>query len=167
MATQSIRQRRRVRTFAVIWTFITLVMGIVTFIAIYMVYGIVNTPRNVVTDSDSLALPVVNTPTSVAAVAVVSSPMPTEPPTQVPPTATEQTVAQLPTAVEPTEIPPSPTMLPVDDRHFQAGTQVQVSPDLSPDNQAGWMRDVHDKLHMDWYQAAGPLGRCRTGTGPV
>ncbi|MBZ0301426.1 MAG: beta-galactosidase, partial [Anaerolineae bacterium] len=55
-------------------------------------------------------------------------------------------------AAEPTDAPPEPTPLPVDQRFFQVGTQVQVSPDLNPENQELWMREVHDKLHLRWFK---------------
>jgi hypothetical protein len=152
MTTQTLRLRRRVRVFALIWSLITILMGVSTFIAIYMVYGLATSPRNNVTDSGNVAIPVVATNTQAAPVAVVNTAIPTVQPTVVPPTATIQAVVQAATEVEPTEAPPTPTTLPVNDQRFQAGTQVQVSPDLNPDNQETWMREVRDKLHMGWFK---------------
>lgn len=153
MAARQNTTRRRIRMFAVIWSLITLLMGASTFIAIYFVYGIIREPRNGVTDPGNIALPVV-TETTRAAAAVTATTIPTRQaiePTQ-PPTVTEApVVAQAPTtAPEPTDLPPTP--LPVDDRTFQIGTQVQVSPDLSRDNQELWMREVHDKLGLRWFK---------------
>lgn len=154
MATRSNGMRQRIRMFAIIWSLITLLMGTSTFIAIYFVYGIINAPRNSVTDTGSVALPVATQPTRAAAVAAVNTitPIPTQPPTQAPTETEVPAVAQEPTdePVEPTDLPP--TALPVDDRAFQVGTQVQVSPDLNRDNQELWMREVRDKLGLGWFK---------------
>jgi hypothetical protein len=149
-------RRRRIRIFAFIWSLITLLMGVATFAAIYVVYGAVN-PSGV-TDTGSVALPMA-TISRVAALPTVV--FPTRLPTNPAPTPTEvqaqtdqpSAVAQAPTDVpDPTDPPPQPTPLPVDDRRFQVGTQVQVSPDLNAENQELWMREVRDKLHLNWFK---------------
>ena len=168
MAVRPNTTRRRIRMFAIIWSIITLLMGTSTFIAIYFVYGVINTPRNGVTDTGSVALPTVTQSTQAAAAASTVTTIPTNPPTQAP-TATEaQAVAQ-----EPTDVPEeaeaanvAPTPLPIDNRAFQVGTQVQVSPDLNEDNQELWMTEVRDKLNLGLVQAAGTLGRCRARARP-
>lgn len=157
MAARTNTRRRGIRTFALIWSLITIVMGACTFFAIYTVYGVVNPARNTITDTGSAALPVATSSRAVASVPTVS--FPTRLPTSAAPTATQPPVevAQV-TAVdateepEPTEAPPSPTPLPVEVRTFEVGTQVQVSPDLNPENQELWMREVRDKLHLNWYK---------------
>ncbi len=154
MATQPQTLKRRVRTFAVIWSGITLVMGACTFVAIYMVYGVVN-PPNPINDTGNLVLP----PASpIAAAALPTIDFPTALPQQ-PATATLEQQSQPTTVVQaseptdaPTEAPILATPLPVDNRTFQVGTQVQVSPDLDPENQELWMREVRDKLGLEWFK---------------
>lgn len=156
----------RIRSFALIWSAITLIMGACTFFAIYSVYGVVNPGRSNITDTSNAALPMATTAGSgVAALPTVV--FPTRMPTDPPPPPTEPPVESAAIAAaqieetedvteeadaEPTEAPPSPTPLPVENRRFQVGTQVQVSPDLNPDNQELWMGEVRDKLHLNWYK---------------
>lgn len=157
MAARTNTRRRGIRTFALVWSLITIVMGACTFFAIYTVYGVVNPGRNAITDTGSAALPIATVSQAAAVVPTIA--FPTRLPTSAAPTATEPPVevAQIAAAEateepEPTEAPPSPTPLPVDERFFQVGTQVQVSPDLNPENQELWMREVRDKLHLRWYK---------------
>jgi len=138
MAVRTNTRRRGIRTFALVWSLITIAMGACTFFAIYTVYGVVNPARNTITDTGSAALPVA-TSSQAAAIVPTTLAFPTRLPTSAAPTATEPPVevAQVLTVEEtdepePTEAPPSPTPLPVDERFFQVGTQVQVSPDLNP-----------------------------------
>ena len=154
MALRQNTTRRRIRTFAIIWSLITLLMGAITFVAIYFVYGVITTPRNSVTDTGSVALPVVTQSTRAAAAATsVQTTLPTRQPTQA------QTATSVPAAVaqaatdapQPTSLPAT-TPLPVDNRSFQAGTQVQASPDLNQENQELWMREVRDKLSLGWFK---------------
>ena len=138
--------RRGIQVFAIAWSVITLLMGASTFVAIYFVYGLVNEPRNINTASSAaLPAPAVLQPAAIAQpfATIVPAP-PTLPPTAVAPA--EIVVAG------PAEQRPRPTALPVSDRSFQPGIQVQVSPDLNPDNQETWMRDVANKLRLGWYK---------------
>ncbi|MAS32572.1 MAG: hypothetical protein CL610_01110 [Anaerolineaceae bacterium] len=155
MAARTTTRRRGIRTFAIVWSLITVVMGACTFFAIYTVYGVVN-PGSSITDTSNAALPMPTTGAGAAALPTLA--FPTRMPTSIPPTPTQpQAVAQVTQpeeteAVEPTDAPPPPTPLPVENRQFQVGTQVQVSPDLNPENQELWMREVRDKLHLNWYK---------------
>ena len=138
--------RRGIQVFAIAWSVITLLMGASTFVAIYFVYGLVNEPRNINTAS-SAALPA----RAVLQPAAVAQPFATIVPA--PPTLPPTTVAPAEIVVAgPAEQRPRPTALPVSDRSFQPGIQVQVSPDLNPDNQETWMRDVANKLRLGWYK---------------
>lgn len=148
MATQPNRLRKQIRTFALVWTAITILMGACTFAAIYMAYGAISAGDGL-TDASSLAIPRVTT----AATSALARPTTTSIPTQ-------QIAAQLPTAtitsppatLETTEEAPTPTLLPVDDTAYRVGIQVQYSLDLNPDNQRTWMREVAEKLHMGWFK---------------
>ncbi|MCY3720159.1 MAG: hypothetical protein OXG07_11460 [Anaerolineaceae bacterium] len=137
--------RRGIRIFAIIWAAITILMGAGTFIAIYFVYGLVNEPRNITTASNAaLPLPQAMQPASVAQPVATAAPAwPTLPPTSVAPAIV---------VAGPDEQRPPPTPLPVSDRSFRPGIQVQVSPDLNPDNQETWMREVANKLRLRWYK---------------
>jgi hypothetical protein len=157
MAARTSTRRRGIRTFALVWSLITIAMGACTFFAIYTVYGVVNPGSRTITDTGSAALPLATSSQPAAVVPTIA--FPTRLPTSAAPTATQPPVevaqvqaAEVTEASEPTAAPPSPTPLPVDDRTFQVGTQVQVSPDLNPENQELWMREVRDKLHLNWYK---------------
>ena len=60
MAVRTNTRRRGIRTFALVWSLITIVMGACTFFAIYTVYGVVNPGRNTITDTGSAALPIIS-----------------------------------------------------------------------------------------------------------
>jgi len=142
--------RKQVRTFALVWAGITALMGACTFAAIYMAYGAFTTST-----TNTLAIPrVTNTPVR-AAVAITSTAIPTQQvvqPTLTPtlePTVEEATAeAVIAQAALPAE--PTATLIPIDERFFQVGIQVQTSPDLNADNQKTWMREVTEKLHLGW-----------------
>lgn len=134
---------RRIQVFAIVWAAITLMMGAGTFVAIYFVYGLVNAPQNITTAGGAaLPLPAEMQPAARATAAATLAP-PTLPPTSVAPAIV---------VAGPAEQRPRPTPLPVSDTGFQPGIQVQVSPDLNPDNQETWMREVANKLRLQWYK---------------
>ncbi len=136
--------RRGLHIFAFVWAIITLLIGAGTFLAIYFVYGLIEEPRSITTASNAaLPLPEAMQIEENMPVLATVAPAPTLPPTSVAP---EIVVAG------PDEQRPRPTPLPVSDRSFQPGIQVQVSPDLNPDNQETWMRDVANKLRLGWYK---------------
>ncbi len=159
--------RRQVRTFAVVWTGITILMGACTFFAIYIAYGVVN-PANVLTDTRSMALPVdaaTSTPVQAAVVLPSSTALPTSEASVTPQSSaspTTQAVAQAETTPEATAeveiaaqaaatVPPTATLLPIDDEVFQVGIQVQYALDGNPDMQDLWMGEV-EKLGMEWFK---------------
>lgn len=151
MAARTNPRRRGIRTFAIIWSLITVLMGAATFVAIYWVYGVVN-PSSI-TDASSVALPVTSSGAAVLPTIAFPTRLPTNPAPTITPTELVEVAAVVETEeAEPTEAPPSPTPLPVDEQFFQVGTQVQVSPDLNPENQELWMREVRDKLGLGWYK---------------
>lgn len=143
--------RRQMRDFILVWTFITLGMGLVTFLGIYFTYR----PASVNASELNVALlpesqPVVVLPsiTPEPTTAVVASPTPQ--PT-VEEAAESQAVAQAATeAPTATDIPPTPTPLPVNDESFQVGIQVQYSLDFNPENQDGYYRSVANDLGLGW-----------------
>lgn len=162
------RIRRQVRGFVAAWTFITFVVSLATFLAIYFAYPSVEAGA---LSSQDVAIPLGDGTAVAGSVVVLPSitPQPTNPPTntpeiiptatQLPPTQAEQSVAQV---VEPTDIPPTQpptntpeptatlTPLPVEDESFQVGIQVQYSLDLNPDNQDGYFRSVREDLGLRW-----------------
>ena len=148
------RVRRQLRDFVLIWTGITVVMGACTFIAIYAAYGAL-TQNPTGSSRNNLALPLAsNTPqaaainaTAIPTRAVVKPATPTLPP----PTA--ETVAQANAApTEPPTAPPSTaTLLPVRDKRYQVGIQVQQSLSYDPKIQDSWMGEVK-KLGLSWFK---------------
>ena len=145
--------RRQIRGFVMIWIVITFVMGMSTFLAIYFTYS------PLASDAGSgNALPL-NTDggsgeeDAAGAVIVLPSisPAPTFAPS--PPAPTQVSLIAAAEMPLPTDAPapsPTPTRLPVDDRRYQVGIQVEQSPDFNPDNQDGWFNSVSNDLGMTW-----------------
>lgn len=140
---QRAKVRRQIRSFVIVWTLLTLVMGAATFAGIYIAYGTLDT-TSLRLPASNVALPLatstMSTRTSAAVVVIPSStPLPTRPATEVPPTEEE----------EPTAPPPptaTPTPLPVDVDEFEPGIQVQVSYDLME----AWLDVASDQLGLPW-----------------
>ncbi len=139
--------RRQVRNFVLVWIGLTVVIGAVTFTAVYMTYPSINPGGGDLRSSAAL-------PTA-AETRVVQVPTATQTPTEdatayVLPSVTPrgattepQTQAQV-AAPAATSIPATP--LPVDVTRFQMGVQVQVS----YDNMAGWMDVAANQLSVNW-----------------
>ncbi len=142
--TSRMRQtQRQLGAFVLVWTFITLAMGLATFMAIYFTYSSPNAPRE--DDNFNVAL-------SQPLVIPSQTPLPMTPT----PTIEPQVVAQFvtptpslpaPAAVSPT---PTPTLAPAFDDRFDVGIQVQFSLDFNPVNQDGFYRAVRNDLNMEW-----------------
>jgi polysaccharide biosynthesis protein PslG len=152
--TQMQRTSQQVRGFVLIWTFITLIMGLATFLAIYFAYqpavqeeGIAiadsNQSGDVVVIASATPLPVTPSDTPI--------PLPTMTP------ASEQAVATDPLAIAQvasnTPAPsdtPQPTLVPPDqDRVFMSGVQIQIPPSLNPDEMNGWYRSAQ-QMNSHW-----------------
>ena len=144
---------RQLRGFVFLWLLITGVMSLLTFLAIYFSYNVADE-----TPASGKPLPLQPTPLPAtlevtAAVTIVASPTPL-------PSATPSPEPTLPVMAEaitdaptltPTPPPsPTPTPLPVDDTRYQAGIQVEHSPDFNPINQDNWYRSVSDDLGLKW-----------------
>lgn len=158
-APMEMRQKTRgqVRVFVLIWTFLTLVVGLATFMAIYFAMGGVNLAER---GAINAALPpegeVIVALASITPLPVTDTPVPTTTPTpnvveEQPEQATESVVVAQ--AAPPTDVPeptPAPTLLPSEVRHFEAGIQVQYSLDFNPDNQDGYYNSVANDLGLGW-----------------
>ncbi len=138
------RFRRQVRSFALLWMGITFILGAITFIAIYAAYGSLTGT----TPTDNLRNIAIPTGTTAAAIPATTAPKPTQAPVVAAATsATSQTVAQQPTTKQKTSTPaPTPTLLPVDNKRFQLGVQVQVSFDQMDQ----WMNVAKNQLSVNW-----------------
>jgi hypothetical protein len=149
MTSATTRQtRRQIRSFVLVWTFVTLVMGMATFLAIYFTYRPPNAPQNESNLSVAMAQnarPVVIPSQTPLPVTPTNTTEPTIPPTQ-----EAAVVAQ----VLPSETPPppsaTPTIPPAQDDRFEVGIQVQFSLDFNPKNQDGFYNSVKNQLKMDW-----------------
>lgn len=145
---QKQRARRQMRGFIIIWTFITMVMGLATFLAIYFTYRLPSEDGTAVALSNQT-----NGGNNPVVVVPSNTPLPTEPPTATPVlTETPVAVAQAATEV-PTNTPGptnTPQPLPDEDETFQVGIQVQVPPDLNVDVTSGFLRSVSQDLGLDW-----------------
>lgn len=142
-AVQAPRKRRRqMRAFALIWTLLTLLIGVATFVAIFVATGFMlpETGRQM----NAVAAAEINTPTPLPTV-IVNTPIPTA----VPVVVVEATDAPTEIAMAPTNTPEptaEPTLMPVERTAFDFGIQVQESFDL----QDFWMTVVKDQLNLDW-----------------
>lgn len=153
--------RRQVRGFVIVWTFISLLMGLATFVAIFFAYD----NRNRLPE---IAL-VANNQNNSEPIIVINSqtPLPTLAPTNTVfvPSATattevivatqEQAIAQVATVqatntLAPTNTP-QPTFVPPDqDKTFQVGVQIQTPPDLNPDLLNGYYRAARQDMGVEW-----------------
>jgi polysaccharide biosynthesis protein PslG len=156
--TANTRMRKQIRTFALVWTGITVLMGACTFAAIYIAYGALNTPNRTVIDTRNVAIPPSSPSPQQAAAAASSTPIPT----RILPTATatfapiqamptREATAEVGAAAVEATVEATPTLLPVDDRVYQVGIQVQQALDGNPEMQDTWMGEV-EKLGMEWFK---------------
>lgn len=156
MATKNQMQRtnQQVRGFVLIWTFITLIMGLATFMAIYFAYTPVIADDGIIvadnSQSGDLVVIASQTPLPVTP-SETPIPLPTETPKAAEPATQENpVVAQAATDVPAPSETPAPTMVPPDqDRVFMAGIQIQVPPSLNPDEMNGWFRSAQ-QMNMQW-----------------
>lgn len=147
--------RQQLRTFALVWVGITVIMGACTFVAIYSAYGALSQETDF-SDTNSIALPPA-TDDSAVALAPTGTLIPTRQavaatasPTSAPAAADAASADAAPAVAAAPTLGPTP--LPVDDVRFQPGIQVQYSLDLNPENQDMWMREVSEKLNLEWYK---------------
>lgn len=150
--TQAKQTQNQVRGFVLIWTFITLAMGMATFLAIYFAYqpqielssplvanNSNNTGGSLVVIESQTPLPSTDTPV----------PLPTSTPMTEPTAEEAVAVAQAATEIPPTS-EPEPTFVPPDeDETFRVGIQIQVPPDLNPDVMNGWYRSAQ-QMNVNW-----------------
>lgn len=135
------RMRGKIRAFVLAWTAITLVMGVATFFAIYLVYESLSGPSG--SSMRNVAIPPASTTIAQNATATPSpTPMPTRQPTQAP--TEEAAAAAAEAATETPQAPPTP--LPIEDKRFHLGVQVQVS----YDNMGQWMDVAANQLSVNW-----------------
>ncbi len=144
--------RKQIRGFVIIWIAITFIMGLSTFLAVYSTYN----PTALDIDAGRpLPLNAASASGEKAAAALIVlpsiPPAPTftlspPPPTPGPPLA----AVEMPLSTDTPAPSPTPTRLPIDDRRYQVGIQVQHSLDFNPDNQDGWFNSVSNDLGMTW-----------------
>jgi len=90
------RAQRRVRVFVIVWTFLTLVVGLATFLAIYF-----NTPSFGISTTTDVNAALPQPDAEVVLVVASVTPLPTDPPTETPlPTETVETLEIVPTVAE-------------------------------------------------------------------
>lgn len=141
--TASSAVRKQIREFVIVWTFITLLIGAGAFFAIYFGTGALPLGSNT-----SIALPTATVTVAQVVQLPTSTPLPTREPTAEPTAEeTEAAAAQAVAQADPATPTPAPTLLPVENRRFAVGIQVQKSPD---GNDNIWMDLVADRLHMNW-----------------
>ncbi len=162
MATRQL-VRKQIRGFILVWTLITLVMGVATFLAIASTYNSLSLAD--LDPSSNLALPLGNNTTPSTngegdAIVVLPSiqpeatftPLPTQTPVAVA-QAAETNTPEVVATEEPTmELTPTvtPTTPPINDTAFQVGIQVQAVPDFNQEFQDGWFNSVSNDLGLNW-----------------
>jgi hypothetical protein len=137
------KRQRQMRSFALIWTGLTLVIGAATFVAIFVATGFLlptGTQPSVASAAE------ITSPTPRPTNVIVATPIPqvavaTEAPTEAP-----QAVAQQATPTETVEPTPEPTLSAMEQVDFDFGIQVQESYDIYD----YWMTVVKDQIHLDW-----------------
>jgi polysaccharide biosynthesis protein PslG len=144
-STQQIRIKRQVRNFVVGWIVITLIMGIITFLAIYLAYGSLNTGGGSPMRNVAIA-----PGTEIAQIIPTNTPFPTRQLAQVasPVAATTAPVTEATSA--PAQAAVQPTALPIEVDRFELGIQVQVPPDLNPELMDQWANVAKNQLSMNW-----------------
>jgi polysaccharide biosynthesis protein PslG len=153
MATRS-TVNQQIRSFAVIWTLITVVIGMAAFFAIYLSYGdgsgvfgqAVTIPLNT-TEPAGAAAVATDAATPVPTQQRPATATPTEQPAETeeaPPVLDESPGIAVAQVAEPTA-----TLLPMNDTDYAVGIQVQHSISLDPEIQNIWMNDV-EELGLNW-----------------
>ncbi len=132
-------RRRQVRAFALIWTAITVLVGVAAFVAIFVATGLL-LPSSGQTSVVSAAE--ITAPTARPTSPIVNTPIPTSIPVVAPPTEPPAAVAQAATNTPTTE----PTLMPIERVSFDFGIQVQESYDLYH----YWADVVKYQLNLDW-----------------
>lgn len=140
------KRRRQMRSFALIWGAITIVIGLASFAAIFLASGLIlpdgSNAAMVSAAEISSPTPLPTTmATPIPQVQVVAQP--TTAPVAVAQQATATTATEPTTAPEPTA---APTLAFLERTDFDFGIQVQESYDIYE----YWMTVVKDQLHMDW-----------------
>ena len=144
--------RRQIRLFVMVWIAITFIMGLATFLAVYFSYS----PAVLEAGAADNALPldaVINSGDGAAELIIVLPSIMPEPLFTPAPPSTEASPIVAVEAPLPTDTPapsPTPTLLPIDDRRYQVGIQVQHSLDFTLKNQDNFFRSVADDLGLRW-----------------
>lgn len=150
---QPVRQQARgqIRGFVLIWTFITLIMGLATFLAIFFAARQSTASEPTTTQfgaggGDPIVVISSNTPLPTLPPTATSIPSATST-IEIQPTQVAQVNTEVPTNTPaPTHTPPP---LPDEDDVFQAGIQVQVPQDLDGELLGAYYRNVND-LGVNW-----------------
>lgn len=141
------RHRQQVRTFAMVWAGITLLIGACTFISIYAATGVAAAGNN--RGLPAAAISMLSTSTSAATV--------DQPTAQVASVALQVTATSAPTQAKaqaqpttaaPAVAPPTATIVPIKDTDFDLGIAVQDNAD--PNTYKVWVDMVSKQLKLNW-----------------
>ncbi len=159
--TRNQKTRRQLRGFVLVWTFITLMMGLATFVAIFFASRPIIAGTEVASggnsnNAGSEQVVVIASPTAQATSTTAPTNTPEPQPTQ-PETAEEEAPVVVAQAASETPAPtatPAPTdtpaPLPDEDETFRVGIQLQVPQDFDPDVLNGFLRSVSQDLGLSW-----------------
>ncbi|MGB1288866.1 MAG: hypothetical protein ACPG7F_20200, partial [Aggregatilineales bacterium] len=168
------KARRQMRVFVMVWTFITLLMGLATFLAIYFTYNndllvFAADPQPIqaaalqdASATEEIGTEDLNVAPGVAAVVTDTVPAATALPTLVAATSVPLPVAATSfggdagvvamAQAEATEMMPTaePTLLPVNDETFDVGIQLQHAINFDANAQRSFLTDAQSKLGVRW-----------------
>jgi hypothetical protein len=155
--TRNQKTRRQLRGFVLVWTFITLMMGLATFVAIFFASRPIIGGTEVASGgsnnggSEQVVVIASRTAQATSTTAPTNTPEPEAEPTEA---EEEVVVAQAASeTAEPTATPAptdTPAPLPDEDETFRVGIQLQVPQDLNPDVMNGFLRSVSQDLGVPW-----------------
>lgn len=144
---QQIR-RRQVRYFAIAWSGLTLLMGALTFIAVYAATGLA-APRTA--SAISIQPPPDQGPVLAMVAQITATPFPTFPATQEAAQPAAQPTNTEAAATGPQVLVATPTILPIKDVEFDLGIAVQKNADENVYKL--WAEMASDQLRLNWVKS--------------
>ncbi|HRE49643.1 MAG TPA: hypothetical protein PLD47_18105 [Aggregatilineales bacterium] len=148
------KRRRQMTTFALVWMGITLIIGAITFAALFAATGLA-ARNNIGANTNRVQPPPPQNNTNLAAVIQITA----TPPPVVEIQPTTESVAPVQAApsetpnlpLQPTNAPPTPTIQPILDTAFDLGIAIQKNPD--PAVYALWVQMAGDQLKLNWVKS--------------
>lgn len=149
-ASQQVKQRKQIRNFVFVWTAITLITGVCTFIAIYWAYGAFNFGGARTTSAAMRNVAIPPSSNSAGVIIPTNTPFPTRQLTREAPQATTVATEEAQAVAQVATDAPAPTLSPMEEDRFELGVQVQLPPDLNPELMAQWANVARNQISVNW-----------------